>query len=66
VLIIGIFVSALYIDKFFDAIPSPAQYSSTSAYSAGQPRDVDLQKIRTMIEEKKLSNREAEFYKKTD
>jgi spermidine synthase len=66
VLIIGIFVSALYIDKFFDAIPSPAQYSSTSAYSAGQPRDVDLRKIRTMIEEKKLSDHEAEFYKKAD
>jgi hypothetical protein len=34
--------------------------------SAGQVRDVDLQRIRTMIEQKRLSDREAEFYKKIE
>jgi spermidine synthase len=65
VLIIGVFMSAIYIDKFFDAIPAPTEYSAAfTSSSAGQPRDVDLQQIRTMIEEKKLSDREADFYKK--
>ena len=65
-LITGVFTSALYIDKFLDTIPSPAEYSATfTSPSAGQPRDVDLQRIRTMIEEKKLSDREANFYQKS-
>ena len=63
-LIIGVFISAIYLDKFFDSIPSPAEYSATSISSAGQPRDVDLQRIRTMIEEKRLSDHEAGFYQK--
>jgi hypothetical protein len=63
-LIMGVFVSAFYVNKFFKAIPLPAQYSSSFTTSAGQPRDVDLQRIRTMIEEKKLSDREADFYEK--
>jgi hypothetical protein len=65
VLIIGVLVSAFYIDKFFDAIPSPAEYSAAFTSSAGQSRDVDLQRIRTMIEEKRLSDREAGFYEKS-
>ncbi len=64
VLIIGVLVSAIYIDKFFDAIPSPAEYSAAFTSSAGQSRDVDIHQIRTMIEEKKLSDREADFYQK--
>ena len=64
VLLIGIFVSAIYIDKLFDAIPSPAEYPSALTSSAGQPRDVDIQRIRTTIEEKKLSDHEASFYEK--
>jgi len=65
VLIIGVLVSAFYIDKFFDAIPSPAEYSAAFTSSTGQSRDVDLQRIRTMIEEKRLSDREAGFYEKS-
>jgi hypothetical protein len=64
VLIIGVFISAFYVDKFFDAIPSPAEHSAAFTSSAGQPRDADIQRIRTMIEEKRLSDREAGFYEK--
>ena len=64
VMIIGVFISAIYIDKFFDALPSPIEYSAASTSSAGQSRDVDLQRIRTMIEEKRLSDHEAGFYEK--
>jgi spermidine synthase len=65
VLLFGIFVSALYIDKFLDTIPALTEYSSASTSSSGRPRDVDIQRIRTMIEEKKLSDREADFYQKS-
>lgn len=64
-LITGIVISALYIDKFLDAIPAPAEYPSAFTSSAGQPRNVDIQRIRTLIEEKKLSDREADFYEKS-
>jgi len=64
VLIIGVFVSTIYIDKFFETLPSPTEYPSTFTSSGGQPRDVDIQQIRTMIEDKKLSDREADFYQK--
>ncbi len=65
-MITGIFVSAVYINKLFDAVPSSsAEYTSALTTSAGQPRDVDIQQIRTMIEEKKLSDHEADFYQKT-
>ena len=33
------------------------------AGAAGQPRDVDLERIREMIRQKRLSDHEAEFYK---
>ena len=74
VLIFGIFVSVIYIDKFHHTLPSPAEYSPASTSSSpgqptslttGRPRDVDIQRVRTMIEEKKLSGHEAGFYKKS-
>jgi hypothetical protein len=37
-----------------------------AAPSAGQPRDVDLQQIRTMIRENKLSDHEANYYQKLE
>jgi hypothetical protein len=64
VLIIAIGVSILSIESFVRELP-PASASATTA-SGGQPRNTDSQKIRTMIREKKLSDHEAEYYKKTD
>jgi hypothetical protein len=32
--------------------------------TAGKPRDVDLERIKALIREKRLSGHEAEFYKK--
>jgi len=34
--------------------------------SGGQPRDVDLQRIREMIQQKRLSDKEADFYEKLE
>jgi hypothetical protein len=47
-------------------VPMGRDYSAALAPSGGQSRDVDMQRIRTMLEQKRLSNREAEFYKKVE
>jgi hypothetical protein len=66
VLIVGIFVSAVSVNRFLQVIPAGISQPVVSASGTGQPRDVDLQRIRTMIQQGKLSDKEAEFYKKTE
>jgi predicted membrane-bound spermidine synthase/Na+-translocating ferredoxin:NAD+ oxidoreductase RnfG subunit len=61
VAMIASFVSA---NKFLDSFSVANEYSAPSISSAGQPRDVNLEQIHKMIKEKRLSDREAEFYKK--
>jgi hypothetical protein len=63
---IAIFISAVSINRFLEVIPIGQDYSAVLAPSGGQPRDVDIQRIRTMIEQKKLSDKESEFYKKLE
>jgi len=62
----AIFVSAVSVDRFLEVMPASADYPGASLASGGQPRDVDLQRIRKLIQEKKLSDHEAEFYKKLE
>ncbi len=67
VLVVAVFVSAISVRRFLQVIPSG--FEQTAVYvpsSIGQPRDVDMQRIRTMIQQKKLSDKEAEFYKKIE
>lgn len=64
VIIIGILISAVSISRF--RLVSGLSQPAVSVSSGGQPRDVDLQRVRTMIEQKRLSDREAEFYKKVE
>ncbi len=66
VLVVTILVSTVSVSRFLQVIPSGLDYPTTSVASGGEPRDVDLQRIRTMIRQKKLSDREAEFYKKVE
>jgi polyferredoxin len=63
---IAIFISAVSINRFLEVIPAGQDYSAVLAPSGGQPRNVDIQRVRTMIEQKKLSDKEAEFYKKLE
>ncbi|MHC4571030.1 MAG: 4Fe-4S binding protein [Planctomycetota bacterium] len=65
VLAVTIFVSTVSISRFLQVIPASLEYP-TSLAAGGQPRDVDLERIRTMIRQQKLSDQEAEFYKKVD
>ena len=66
VLAAAIFVSAVSISRFLQVVPTGGDYYIALAPSGGQPRDVDMQRIRTLVEQKRLSDREAEFYKKVE
>jgi predicted membrane-bound spermidine synthase/Na+-translocating ferredoxin:NAD+ oxidoreductase RnfG subunit len=67
VLIVATFISAVSVSRFLQVVPAGALGQPVvSVYSGGQPRDVDLQRVRTMIQQEKLSDREAEFYKKAE
>jgi len=66
VLCLLFFVSAVSVSRFLQVIPMGRDYSAVLAPSGGQPRDIDMQRVRTLIEQKKLSDQEAEFYKKLE
>jgi len=66
VLAVAILVSTVSVSRFLQVTGTSLDYSATFAPSGGQPRDVDMQRIRDLIEQNKLSDREAEFYKKLD
>jgi len=66
VLCLLFFVSALSVSRFLQVVPTGRDYYIALAPSGGQPRDVDIQRIRTLLEQKRLSDREAEFYKKVE
>jgi len=64
ILVFAVLVSTVSVSRFLELIPADLGRPAVWLASGGQPRDVDLQRIRTMIQQKKLSNREAEFYKR--
>jgi spermidine synthase len=65
VIIAALFISVVSADRFLKVIPAGAETVAVST-SGGQPRDVDIQRVRTMIQQKRLSDKEAEFYKKVE
>jgi len=65
VLVVAVFVSTVFVSKFLQVIPAGLDAGAVSV-TGGQPREVDLQRIRTMIQQKRLSDKEADFYKKTE
>ncbi len=66
VIIIAGFVSVFSINRFLQVVSVSFDRAFVSTSSGGQPRDVDLQQIRKMIQQKKLSEKEAEFYRKVE
>jgi predicted membrane-bound spermidine synthase/Na+-translocating ferredoxin:NAD+ oxidoreductase RnfG subunit len=63
---VAVLVSAVSIDRLAEVLPAYEDYPASSIVSGGQPRDVDLQRVEDLIRQKKLSDREAEFYKELD
>ncbi len=66
VVLVGIFVSMVSVERFLHVTPADISRPVVSTSGIGRPRDVDLQRIRKMIQEGKLSDEEAEFYKKAE
>jgi polyferredoxin len=66
VLIAAVLVSAISLNRFSQVIGAGYQEPPVSISAGGRPRDLDLQRIRQMIEQGRLSNREAQFYKKIE
>jgi len=65
VIIVTLFISAVSTDRLLKVVPAGTETVGVSA-SGGQPRDVDIQRVRTMIQQKRLSDKEAEFYKQVE
>ncbi len=66
VLVAAVFVSTVSVNRFLQVTPTSFGQSAKMQPTGGEPRDVDLQHIRKMIEQNRLSDREAEFYKKIE
>ena len=66
VLAVAAVVLAASVNEFAKALPADAEYTTTFTASAGQARDVNLEQIRTMIKEGKLSDHEAAYYEKAE
>jgi len=65
VMLLAIFISAVSISSALETVTTEMALSS-AAGSAGQVRDVDLEKIRTLIRQQRLSDHEARYYKKVE
>ena len=66
VLVVAVLVSTISVNRFLQVMPASFGQSAVTESGGGEPRDVDLQRIRKMIEQNRLSDREAEFYKKIE
>lgn len=66
VLLAGIGLCGISLSKLNKPLLVAAEESITAETSAGEIRDVDIGKIREMIQRGSLSNREAEYYKKAE
>jgi predicted membrane-bound spermidine synthase/Na+-translocating ferredoxin:NAD+ oxidoreductase RnfG subunit len=64
--LLGVFVAGLSVSQLRLAVPQILQESATAVGAAGQPRDLDAQRVRTLIEQGRLSNRQAEHYKRME
>ena len=65
-LLAAVFVSLVSVNSFLEVAPGGIEYRSALISSAGKPRDVDIRRIRSMIQQGKLSDHEALFYEKTE
>ncbi len=66
VMLMGVLMAGVSVSRFRRVMPTMLESPTATVGAAGQPRDVDLQRIRMLIEQGRLSNKEAEHYKKLD
>jgi len=63
VAVFGLFVGGVSLSRFRDVMPVVIEDTFAATGAAGQSRDVDVQRIRTLIEQGRLSDKEALYYK---
>jgi hypothetical protein len=64
VLVLAIIFAWITVTQAGKAISRLTTPEAAGTPSAGQPRDVDLERIKELIRDKRLSGHEADFYKK--
>ncbi len=65
VLTVAVFISVTSVGRFLQVIPTGTDKEVVSV-TGGQVRDVDLPRIRELIRQKQLSDKESEFYKRIE
>jgi hypothetical protein len=63
VVIVGLFVAGVSVSQFRRVMPLILEEPAAAVGAGGQPREVDAQKVRILIEQGRLSDRKAEHYK---
>lgn len=66
VMIAGVLMAGVSVRQFRRVMPAVLEGPAATVGAAGQSRDLDLQRVRTLIEQGRLSNKEADHYKKLD
>lgn len=64
VLVLAMILAWITLTQAGKAISRLTTTEAAGTPSAGKPRDVDLERIKELIREKRLSGHEADFYKK--
>ena len=59
----GLFVASVSLSQFRRVMPSILEEPVPMTATAGQPRNVDVQQIRTLIDQRQLSDKEAKYYR---
>ena len=62
----GSFVVSVSLSQFRQVMPSILEEPAPAAVAAGQPRDVDVRQIRTLMEQHQLSDKKAQYYRPVD
>jgi NosR/NirI family nitrous oxide reductase transcriptional regulator len=63
VMILGLFVAGVSLSRFRQVMPVLLEEPVATAGTAGQPRDVDVPQVRTLIDQDRLSDHKAEYYR---
>jgi NosR/NirI family nitrous oxide reductase transcriptional regulator len=62
----GLLVTSASLTQFRRVMPLILEEPASATPAAGQPRDVDVRRIRMLLEQHQLSDRKAEYYKQLE
>jgi Na+-translocating ferredoxin:NAD+ oxidoreductase RnfG subunit len=62
----GLLIASASLSQFRRVMPLILEEPASTTAAAGQPRDVDVRQIRTLLEQHQLSDRKAEYYKQLE